>query len=65
MKSAWFQQDRAGPRASNAVRRFLRDFFEGRVLSNRYLALFEEGISWPRTSPHLNPFFCGVGVLEG
>jgi hypothetical protein len=55
MNSSWFQQDSDRLQTSSALLRCLHDFFEERVLSSRYPALFEEGFSWPPTSPDFYP----------
>jgi hypothetical protein len=50
-----FQRDSARPHTRDAVLCFVQGVLEQRVLSNRYLALFEEELSWPPTSPDLDP----------
>jgi hypothetical protein len=57
MNSAWFQQGGARPHTNNAILLYLHDVFEETVLSNRYPTQFEEGFSWPSSSPDLNT--CG------
>jgi hypothetical protein len=39
-------------------RTFFAKLYGERVLSNRYPALFEEGFSWPSTSPDMHPCEC-------
>jgi hypothetical protein len=50
MNSAWFEQADARPHSSFALILSLREVYVYRVLLNRYLALFEEGLSWSPTS---------------
>jgi hypothetical protein len=66
IKSTWLQQDGARTHTSNNVHRFLREDFEERVLSNRYPALFGEGVLWPPISLDLFSVeeLNGCGVSE-
>jgi hypothetical protein len=54
LNSAWFQQAGGKPQITNVLFGFLLGGFEERVLLNMYLALIEEGFSWPPTSPNSN-----------
>lgn len=65
MNSAWFQQDDARPHTNHVVLSHLHDVLEERVLSNRYPTEFDEGFSWPSTSPDLKSLpIIFVGYLK-
>jgi hypothetical protein len=57
MNSSCFEQVDARPHGSYAVILSLREVFEKAVLLNRYLALFEKGLSWLPTSPAVKIYY--------